>query len=297
MSTSRDSRIGLPLSSDSSTASSRERSWISRAIRNRYFARSRPLIGPQTLSNALRAERTALSTSAGPASLTSASTSSDAGETVLNGFPSVASVNWPLMKSPYDDLMSTMARDSGAGAYSNLLMVNTPSVQREVVGAGVVPGGQLGALHQQVVQQAGRTEAEQFRVQPVRSGRLVDRDQELDRILRGPDPAGRLDADVQPRGLVVVPDRLQHHQRRRQRGRGGHLAGGGLDEARAGQHRQPGRPPDVVVGDELAGLQDHLEVRVAGGLADRGDLVEDEAVPAGEEGAAVDHHVDLVGAG
>jgi hypothetical protein len=27
-----------------------------------------------------------------------------------------------LMNKPYDDLMSTIARDSGAGAYSNLLM-------------------------------------------------------------------------------------------------------------------------------------------------------------------------------
>src|ERR1700730_1277050 len=40
MSTSRDSRIGLPLSSDSRTASSRERSWMIRAMRNRYLPRS-----------------------------------------------------------------------------------------------------------------------------------------------------------------------------------------------------------------------------------------------------------------
>ena len=39
-STSRDSRIGLPPSSDSSTANSRERSCRMRAIRKRYFARS-----------------------------------------------------------------------------------------------------------------------------------------------------------------------------------------------------------------------------------------------------------------
>ena len=48
MSTSRDSRIGLPLSIDSSTASSRARSWMMRAIRYRYLARSAPRIGPQT---------------------------------------------------------------------------------------------------------------------------------------------------------------------------------------------------------------------------------------------------------
>ena len=41
-STSRDSLIGLPLSSDSSTASSRARSWMIRAMRKRYLARSAP---------------------------------------------------------------------------------------------------------------------------------------------------------------------------------------------------------------------------------------------------------------
>src|SRR5690606_35765284 len=76
-----------------------------------------------------------------------------------------------------------------------------------------------------------------------------------------------------------------------------HLAGGGLDEVGAGEHRQPGRAPDIVVGGQLAGLQDHLEVYAGRGLAYRRDLVEDLAVAAGEEGAAVDHHVDLVGAG
>ena len=41
-STSRDSRIGLPPSIDSSTANSRERSCRSRASRNRYLPRARP---------------------------------------------------------------------------------------------------------------------------------------------------------------------------------------------------------------------------------------------------------------
>ena len=93
MSVSRDSRIGLPLSSDSSTASSRPRSWMIRAIRYRYLARSRPDIGPQTFLYALRAARTARSTSPGPASATSASTSSVAGLTDLKALPSVGSTN------------------------------------------------------------------------------------------------------------------------------------------------------------------------------------------------------------
>ena len=61
-------------------------------------------------------------------------------------------------------------------------------------------------------------------------------------------------------------------------------------------------PPDVVVGLQLAGLEDHLQVRRAAvgapaRLADRDDLVVHVEVAAGQERAPVDHHVDLVGAG
>ena len=39
----------------------------------------------------------------------------------LEGAPVDGSTNWPSMNRPYDGLMSTIARDSGAGAYSNFL--------------------------------------------------------------------------------------------------------------------------------------------------------------------------------
>ena len=64
-----------------------------------------------------------------------------------------------------------------------------------------------------------------------------------------------------------------------------------------GGHREHRRPAHVVEGPELAGLEDHLEVRVPAGLADRDDLLEHRRVVAGEECAAVDDHVDLVGPG
>ena len=98
---------------------------------------------------------------------------------------------------------------------------------------------------------------------------LVDHDQVLDRVLGGPDAAGRLHADLPPGGGAEVADRLQHHQGHRQRRRDRDLAGGGLDEVAAGQHGQPGGPPHVVVGGQLAGLQDHLEVGVPAGLLGR----------------------------
>src|SRR4029079_12293411 len=53
---------------------------------------------------------------------------------------------------------------------------------------------------------------------------------------------------------------------------------------------------NVVVGAQLARLQDHFQVRVTAGFLHLDDLVVDLRVAAGEEGAAVDHHVDLVGA-
>ena len=101
---------------------------------------------------------------------------------------------------------------------------------------------------------------------------------------------------------MPVADHLEHEQRHGQGRSRRHLAGRGLDEVAAGQDREPGRAAHVVVGVQLAGLEDDLEVRVgaviaAARLLDRHDLVEDDAVVAGEEGATVDHHVDLVGAG
>ena len=61
--------------------------------------------------------------------------------------------------------------------------------------------------------------------------------------------------------------------------------------------REEARAADVVVRAELARLEDHLEVGVADGLLDLAHLLEDLRVVAGEEGAPVDDHVDLVRAG
>ena len=123
-------------------------------------------------------------------------------------------------------------------------------------------------------------------------------DEVLDRVLGRADAAGRLHADHLPGGLAEVADRLEHHQRHRQRRGGLDLAGGGLDEVAAGDHRQPAGPADVVVGLELAGLEDHLEVApLAAGLATATISSKTSMVAPGEERAAVDHHVDLVGPG
>src|SRR3954468_4187620 len=294
MSTSRDSRIGWPLSSDSRTANSRARSCSRRAIRNRYLPRSAGRIGPQVRVNARRAARTARSTSSAVPAATSERTSSVAGLTVLNESP-LPSTNSPSTNRPWDGATSTIDRDSGAGAYWKGFSV-IASVDRHVVGAGVVAGAQLLPLQEQVVEQAGGAEAEPVGGEPVGPGDLVDEDQVLDRVLRRPDAAGGLDPDLAAGGGAEVADRLQHDQADRQGGGGGHLAGGGLDEVAAGEHRQPGGAADVVQGHQLAGLEDDLEVRVPARLLHRDDLVEHVEVAPGQEGAAVDDHVDLVGA-
>jgi hypothetical protein len=92
--------IGFPESIDSRTANSRLRSWRMRAIRNRYFARSRPGMPPHDFLKAARAARTALSMSAAVPLATFVSGSSVAGLTVANVCPSDAATSLPPMKSP-----------------------------------------------------------------------------------------------------------------------------------------------------------------------------------------------------
>src|SRR5690606_41741492 len=77
------------------------------------------------------------------------------------------STHSPLMNKPYDGWISTMSRDSGAGAYSNMA-----SVQGEVVGACVPAGGQLLALHQQIVQERRGAQPEPLGVEPVGAGEI-----------------------------------------------------------------------------------------------------------------------------
>ena len=123
------------------------------------------------------------------------------------------------------------------------------SVDRDVVGAGVGTRGQLLTLQEEVVEQAGGAEPEPRRVEPVRRPAISLTDhQVLQRVLAGPDAAGRLDADLTPvtsrqsrtaSSMIMVT---------------GSVAAGDilpvevLMKSRAGQHRQPRGAPDVVVG-------------------------------------------------
>src|SRR6266480_2454467 len=91
---------------------------MTRAIRYRYLARSRPGSRPQLVSNAFRADATALSTSASPAWATLARGSSEAGLSVVKCSPLAGGTNCPSTNRLYSRWMVTISRDSGAGAYS-----------------------------------------------------------------------------------------------------------------------------------------------------------------------------------
>ncbi len=119
-------------------------------------------------------------------------------------------------------------------------------------------------------------------------------DEMLHGLLRLPDPAGRLEADA-PAGLDVdVAHRLEHAERHRERRGRVDLPRRGLHEVGARGDREQRRAAHVVVGAELAGLEDHLQVRAPARLLHLDDLVVDLRVAAREERPPVDHHVDLV---
>src|SRR5262249_32446413 len=158
-------------------------------------------------------------------------------------------------------------------------------------------GGELLPLQQQIVEKAGRAEAEVCRVEPAFAACLVHGDEIADRVLRGPDATGGLDADLTAGCGLEGPYRPQHDERDRQRGGRLDLSRRPLAEVSAGQHSGPPRPPDAVQAGPLTGLEDDLEVRRATRLLDGDDLVVHLRVTAGQERATVDDHVDLIRAG
>src|SRR5664279_5105607 len=156
--------------------------------------------------------------------------------------------------------MLTIARDSGAGEYGNsLLVMCAPSVDRDVVGAGVVAGCQLLALLKEIVEQARRTKTEPVGGEPIIADRFTHEYQVTHRVFGRANTACGFDADLTARRVAKVAHGLQHDERDWQRRGWGDLAGAGLDEVATRDHREPRRALHVVVGCELAGLEDHLE--------------------------------------
>src|SRR4051812_3469755 len=148
MSMSRDSRIGLPLSSDSRTANSRARSCRMRAIRNRYLPRSAGRIGPPDAG-----ERSA---GGGDGTVdVRLAAAGDLGEDLLGGrvdrlegltgaVDELAVDEQAVRRRDVDD----RARLGRGGVCEGAAHVG--SVHRDVVGTGVVAGAELLLLEQEV---------------------------------------------------------------------------------------------------------------------------------------------------
>lgn len=170
------------------------------------------------------------------------------------------------------------------------------SREREVGSAlvGTVEG--FGELEGDVGEETAGAEAEPIGGEPCGAEGFLYHDEVLEGFFRGADAAGGFHADHCAGGDEVVADGLEHDEGDGEGGGGLDFAGAGFDEVSAGVDGEVAGEADVVEGLEFAGFEDDLEVGLAAGVADGGDFVEDAAVVAGEESAAIDDHVDFIGA-
>src|SRR5881396_1575293 len=315
MSKSRVSRIDLPLSRLSSTASSRECFWTARARAYKWRARAWPDSADQE-GNAWRAAATAASTSAWPAWVTRASRAVVAGLMTSNPASLVPLVQRPPMKSPNAPSCRAIHSSaglslSGAGPYAIVSKISltvvtaTPcglrlgacgwrSYHRMVVCRRVPPGHEVLELALDVGEERRRAEPEQSGPQPPVAELFLHQDEPVERLLRLADPARWLDADGVSGALVVVAD-LPRHDHADGEGRiHGFFAGGRLDEIGAGHHGDLAGARHVHERRQVAGAEDHLHVGAAAGLPEGADFVVQGLPGSGQRVRARDHDVDLL---
>src|SRR6266550_9023991 len=301
MSRSRVSRIDLPLSRLSSTASKRECFWTARARAYKWRARTWPGNVDQ-VRNALRAAATAASTSAWPAWVTRASRAVVAGLMTSNPASLFPSAQRPAMNSPNAPSCRAIHSSaglslSGAGPYamvSNISETVVMSYHGMVVGCRVAPGHEVLELPLDVGEQCRRPEPEQTGSQPALAQLFLHQDEPVQRLLRLADPARRLEPDGVAGALVVVADLPRHDHSDWERRIHRFLARGRLDEVGAGHHSDLTGARHVHGRREVAGPQDHLHVGVATSLPEGAHLVVQGLPRSGQRVRARDHHVDLL---
>src|SRR5262245_60486699 len=180
------------------------------------------------------------------------------------------------MKSSYCASMRTWSVLSGDGEYFHSVLKSSRvsgraamgSILREVVGGLVDAGTLLLELHQEVVREGARAEAEPVGVEPAGAERFAQHHEVGDGELRFADATCGFHADASAGRVEVIADRLQHHERHRQRRGRLDLARRGLDEIGAGMHGEETRTAHAIERAELAGLENHLEVCRAACLLD-----------------------------
>src|SRR5881394_2822226 len=188
MSRSRVSRIGLPLSRLSRTASRRECRCTSRARAYRKRARACG-DNPAHRGAAVLAAATAASTSALLPCATRARTDFVAGLIVSKYWPSAGATEEPLMKWPKRPPSSCLIHSSagaslsGAGPYSmvsNSLATEVTLDHRVAVRGGVAPGHEMLELALDIGEQRAGAEAEQRGFEPAVAQLFLHQDHPLE---------------------------------------------------------------------------------------------------------------------
>jgi hypothetical protein len=106
--------------------------------------------------------------------------------------------------------------------------------------------------------------------------------------------AGGFHADTDAGLEKIIANGFEHHERHRHGRRGLNFAGAGFDEISASFHRQPACETDVIIGDQLAGFQNHFEMRRTAGLFHGRDFIKHFRAVSRQERGAVDHHIDFI---
>src|SRR5260221_12113029 len=99
--------------------------------------------------------------------------------------------------------------------------------------------------------ESARAVAEEIVAQPAVAKLLLHEIEELERRLRGANPARGLEADRVAGSLEVLADHAAHDDAEGDRRVDAFLARGGLDEVGAGLHRDQARPRHVAERGEL----------------------------------------------
>src|SRR5688572_2537270 len=165
------------------------------------------------------------------------------------------------------------------------------SGHRVTVRGGITTGHEHLELSLDVREQAAGAEAEEVRLEPFAAEFFLHQQEIIGCLTSGADAAGGLVADLEPRPLGVFADLADHGQGDRQRRVHAFLAGGRLDEVRAGHHRHDRSTGDVRERRQFTCCEDGLEVSGAARRPKCFYFVIERVPVAGEDVGARDHDV------
>lgn len=148
---------------------------------------------------------------------------------------------------------------------------------------------------EEVVGEAGGSDAEILVVEPCVAEHLLDDGVVLDGVLGRGDASGSLEADHSACLVEVFLNALTHHVGRLKRCAWVFLAGGGLEEVGTAVERQDGGRADVFGRLQRATLEDDLQACAAAGVLYLLHLVAQLLIVAVKKQAKVHHDVYLVG--